>query len=96
MQRREGDGNHWEWVPASSAWSEDDMVAVALDVTATAEAFRPGSRLLGAFTTPTMPRTLAFEAEMTVATGTSFDGYRQFSRKSIPWHVRRGWRPIHR
>ena len=39
--------------------------------------FREGTTLeeLGAFTTPTMPPTLAFEAEMTVATGTSFDGY---------------------
>ena len=63
----------WEGGPN---WSVDAEVAVGLDI-ATPAAFREGATLeeLGAFTTPTMPPTLAFEAEMTVATGTSFDGY---------------------
>ena len=72
---RYGDGNEYEWVPAPT-WSSGDMVTVEIGFTE-AVPFREGTTLEveGAFTTPTMPRTLAFEAEMTVATGTSFDGY---------------------
>ena len=65
----------YSWAGGPS-WSVSDAVAVELDFTA-AVAFREGTWLeeLGAFTTPTMPPTLAFEAEMTVAVGTNFDGY---------------------
>ena len=61
----------------SPGWSADDEVAVQIEFTAAAVEFREGTTLevLGAFTTPTMPRTLAFGAEMTVGTGTNFDGY---------------------
>ena len=67
---------YYEW-PMALSWSEHDMVTVQIDVTATAESFRVGSRLevLEAFITHHMPPTLAFEAEMTVGVATSFDGY---------------------
>ena len=67
-------GQTYSW-PGGPSWSNNDEVAVELDLTMVA--FREGTTLeeVGAFTTPTMPPTLAFEAEMTVGTGTSFDGY---------------------
>ena len=55
--------------------SNNASVSVELDFTMVA--FRECTTLeeLGAFTTPTMPPTLAFEAEMTVGVGTALDGY---------------------
>ena len=55
--------------------SNNASVSVELDFTMVA--FREGTTLeeVGAFTTPTMPPTLAFEAEMTVGTTTALDGY---------------------
>ena len=66
----------YEWL-ASSTWSEDDMVAVAIGFTETVP-FREGTTLeeTGAFTTATLPTPIIiFEAEMTVDAGTSFDGF---------------------
>ena len=64
----------WRNVPS---WSPSDAVTVRIDFTATAEDFREGTHLEveGAFTTHHMPPTLAYEAEMTVADETAFDGY---------------------
>ena len=66
----------WEWL-GGPTWSEDDTVTVQIDFQSVPEAFREGSRLeeVGAFTTHSMPPTLAFEAEMTVGVTTTFDGY---------------------
>ena len=44
------------------SWSDGEAVAVRLDFT-TPVVFREGATLLGAFTTPTMPPTLAFETK---------------------------------
>ena len=67
-------GQTYSW-PGGPSWSNADEVAVQLDFTMLA--FREGTTLEepGAFTTPTMPPTLAFEAEMTVGTTPDFDGY---------------------
>ena len=56
--------------------SNNDSVSVELDFTG-AVAFREGTTLeeTGAFTTPTMPPTLHFEAEMTVDAGAAFTGF---------------------
>ena len=62
----------WPMLPS---WSAGDTVAVQIDFTVTAEAFRPGTMLEGTFTTHHMPPTLAFEAEMTVHVGGLLDGY---------------------
>ena len=72
---REGFGLGWEW-PLPPSWSKDDMVAVAIGFTE-AVPFREGTTLeeLGAFTTPTMPRTINWEPEMTVDDGTILAGY---------------------
>ena len=62
---------------ASPNWSADDMVAVQINF-GTPVTYRPGTTLeeIGAFTTPTMPPTLAFEAEMTAGVVGGFtDGY---------------------
>ncbi len=66
----------FEW-PMSPGWSADDEVAVQIDFTAAAVDFREGTTLeeFGAFTTPTMPPTLHFEAEMTVDVGAAFTGF---------------------
>ena len=63
---REGSG--YEWL-ASSTWAAEDMVAVEIGFVEVVP-FREGTTLeeVGAFTTPTMPPTLAFEAEMTAST----------------------------
>ena len=66
----------FEW-PMSPGWSAEDEVAVQIDFTAAAVEFREGTTLeeVGAFTTPTMPPTLHFEAEMTVDVGAAFTGF---------------------
>ena len=81
-------GAAYEWLGAPT-WSEGDMVAVAIGFSQ-AVPFREGATLevLGAFTTPTMPPTLAFEAEMTVELSTSsgtvtFRGYDGFGTGSV-------------
>ena len=63
---------NWDGGPSLS---NNASVSVELDFTMVG--FREGTTLeeLGAFTTPTMPPTLAFEAEMTVGTTPDFDGY---------------------
>ena len=67
------DGNTYSWAGGPS-WSVDDSVTVELDFTGVA-AFREGTTLEGAFSTPPLPETLAFEAEMTVHVGGVLDGY---------------------
>ena len=67
------DGQTYSWAGGPS-WSNNDSVTVELDFTGTVP-FREGTTLEGSFSTPPLPETLAFEAEMTVGTGTSFDGY---------------------
>ena len=57
----------WDGGPS---WSNREAVTVALAFTIVV--FREGTTLLGAFTTPTMPPTLAFEAEMTVGVDGGF------------------------
>ena len=49
-------------------------VTVELDFTGTVP-FREGTTLEGAFATPPMPPTLAFDVDMTVGVDTNFDGY---------------------
>ena len=57
----------YSWHGGGPTWSDGQQVTVELDFT-TAVVFREGTTREGAFTTPTMPPTLAFEAEMTVGT----------------------------
>ncbi len=63
----------YDWAGGPS-WAVSDSVTVELDFTG-AVAFRPGTMLEGAFTTPPLPSTLAFEAEMTVGTDVNTAGY---------------------
>ena len=65
----------YDWAGGPS-WSVNDSVTVELDFTG-AVPFRPGTTLEGAFTTPPLPETLAFEAEMTVGqdSANAFDGF---------------------
>ena len=67
-------GTTYSWAGGPS-WSNADEVTVELDFTMVA--FREGTTLeeTGAFTTPTMPPTLHFEAEMTVDAGAAFTGF---------------------
>ena len=96
-------GGAYRWASGAPTWSDGEEVAVELDFTA-AVAFREGTTLeeIGAFTTPTMPPTLAFEAEMTMGVSDTFDGYDSADPNTpigsiLHWeHVRCGWRPIHR
>ena len=67
------DGNTYSWAGGPS-WSVDDSVTVELDFTGVVP-FREGTTLEGAFSTPPLPETLAFEAEMTVHVGGVLDGY---------------------
>ena len=66
-------GPTYSWANGPSLTNGGE-VTVKLDFTGVA-AFREGTTLAGAFSTPPLPTTLAFEAEITVGTGTSFDGY---------------------
>ena len=66
-------GRTYSWAGGPSL-TNGESVAVELDFTG-AVPFREGTTLEGAFTTPPLPETLAFEAEMTVGVTTSFDGY---------------------
>ena len=70
----------YSWAGGPS-WSNGDSVAVELDF-AGAVAFREGTTLEGAFTTPPLPQTLAFETAMTVGVSTIFDGYDDISSPS--------------
>ena len=69
-------GQTYSWAGGPS-WSVSDSVAVELDF-AGAVAFREGTTREGAFSTPPMPATLAFEAEMTVEATAQDDGYEAF------------------
>ena len=75
-------GQTYNWGGGPSL-SNNALVSVELDFTA-AVAFREGTTLeeVGAFTTPTMPPTLAFEAEMMVGVSAIFDGYDDISSPS--------------
>ena len=68
-------GSAYEWL-ASSTWAAEDMVAVVIGFVEVVP-YREGTTLeeTGAFTTPTMPLTLHFEAEMTVDAGAAFTGF---------------------
>ena len=70
--RRTGESGY-EWASPPS-WSEDDMVTVEIGF-AEAVPFRAGTTLEWSFSTPPLPQTLAFEAEMTVGVTSTFDGY---------------------
>ena len=59
----------YAWNGAALNWSEGQQVTVELDFT-TAVVFREGTTREGAFSTPPLPETLAFEAEMTVGLAT--------------------------
>ena len=65
----------YSW-PYSLSWSENDEVLVQITIGEPVH-YREGTTLEveGAFSTPPMPPTLAFEAEMTVGSGSTFDGY---------------------
>ena len=67
------DGQTYSWAGGPS-WSVDDSITVELDFTGVVP-FREGTTLEGAFSTPPLPETLAFEAEMTVHVGGVLDGY---------------------
>ena len=64
----------YAWNGAALNWSEGQQVTVELDFT-TAVVFREGTTREGAFSTPPLPETLAYEAEMTVGVSTNSDGY---------------------
>ena len=70
--RRTGESGY-EWASPPS-WSEDDMVTVEIGF-AEAVPFRAGTTLEWSFSTPPLPQTLAYEAEMTVGVTSVFDGY---------------------
>ena len=63
----------YDWAGGPS-WSVDDSVTVELDFTGVA-AFREGTTLEGAFTTPPLPTPFTFETEMTVGTDVNTAGY---------------------
>ena len=67
---------YFRWASGAPSWSDGQQVAVELDFT-TAVPFREGTTREGAFSTPPLPATLAFEAEMTVGVSTAqlFAGY---------------------
>ena len=81
----------FEW-PMSPGWSAEDEVAVQIDFTVAAVEFREGTTLeeTGAFTTPAMPPTLHFEAEMTVDAGAAFAGF-DIAVNSISLATRSPW-----
>ena len=66
-------GQTYRWANGPSL-TPSDSVDVELDFTGTVP-FREGTTLEGAFTTPPLPETLAFEAEMTVGTDVNTAGY---------------------
>ena len=67
------DGQTYSWANGPSL-TNNDSVTVELDFTGTVP-FREGTTLEGSFSTPPLPPTLAFEAEMTVHVGGVLDGY---------------------
>ena len=69
------DGQTYSWAGGPSL-TDGGSVTVELDFTGTVP-FREGTTLEGAFSTPPLPQTLAFEAEMTVGTDSAnaFDGF---------------------
>ena len=66
-------GQTYNWA-AGPTLTDGESVAVELAFTG-AVPFREGTTLEGTFTTPPMPPTLAFDAEMTVGVDINFDGY---------------------